>query len=152
MSAREITTRVISEIRESRFDFVVLNFANADMVGHTGNLDATIQAVEILDGCIGQLVETVRAYDGAVLITADHGNAETMFNLQTGAIDKMHSNNPVPFIIIGKQWEGKNVTYGVRGTDLSTAASAGILSDVTATILKILGLRRPDEMIGTPLI
>ena len=152
MSAREITTRVISEIRESRFDFVVLNFANADMVGHTGDLDATIQAVEILDGCIGQLVETVRAYDGAVLITADHGNAETMFNLQTGAIDKMHSNNPVPFIIIGKQWEGKNVTYGVRGTDLSTAASAGILSDVTATILKILGLRRPDEMVGTPLI
>ncbi|MBI4091008.1 MAG: 2,3-bisphosphoglycerate-independent phosphoglycerate mutase [Candidatus Komeilibacteria bacterium] len=152
MSAREITARVIAEIRESKYDFIVINFANADMVGHTGNLEATIAAVEILDDAIGQIVETVKAYDGAVLITADHGNAETMFNLQTGVIDKMHSNNPVPFIIIGKRWEGKNVTSGVRGVDLSGAASAGILSDVTATILKILGIQKPDEMIGTPLI
>lgn len=152
MSAREITARVIAEIRESKYDFIVINFANADMVGHTGNLQATIQAVEILDELIGQIVETVNAYEGAVLITADHGNAETMFNLQTGVIDKMHSSNPVPFFIIGKQWYGKNVIHGVRGTDLSAALSAGILPDVTATILKILGLKKPEEMVGTPLV
>ncbi len=152
MSAREITTRLISEIRESKYDFIVVNFANADMVGHTGNLQATIEAIEILDECIGQITETVLAYDGAVLITADHGNAESLFNLQTGVIDKMHSNNPVPFIIIGKPWYGKNVTFGVRGHDLSLATSAGILPDITATILKIMGLKKPDEIIGIPLL
>ena len=152
MSTREITSRTISEIRESKYDFIVINFASADMVGHTGNLAATIEAIEILDDAIGQIVETVLAYDGAVLITADHGNAETMFNLQTGVIDKMHTSNPVPFIIIGKPWRGKNVVAGVRGIDLSTASAAGILPDVTATILKIMGLKKPDEMIGTPLI
>ena len=152
MSAREITSRVISEIRESKYDFVVLNFANADMIGHTGNLQATIKSVEVLDDCIGQVVDTVLAYDGAVLITSDHGNAEKMFDLQTGLIDKMHSNSAVPLIIVGKQWAGKNVPDGVLGADLSTARSAGILSDVTATIIKIMGLQKPSEMIGTPLI
>ncbi len=152
MSAREITARLISEIRESKYDFIVVNFANADMVGHTGNLQATIEAVQVLDECIGQIVDTALAYDGAVLITADHGNAESLFNLQTGAVDKMHSNNPVPFIIIGKPWQGKNVSYGIRGHDLSMASSAGILPDITATILKIMGLKKPDEIIGISLL
>lgn len=152
MSAREICARVIAEIRESKYDFIVINLANADMVGHTGNLIATIEAIEIIDNVLGQIIETVRAYDGAVFITADHGNAESMFNLQTGAIDKMHSNNPVPFIVIGKAWEGKNVSFGVRGTDLSTATSAGILPDVTATLLKVMGLKKSEEMVGTSLI
>ncbi len=152
MSAREITARLISEIRESKYDFIVVNFANADMVAHAGNLQATIEAVEILDDCVSQIVETVKAYDGAVLVTADHGNAESLFNLQTGVIDKMHSNNPVPLVIIGKQWQGKNVRYGARGVDLSTVPSVGILPDVTATILKIMGLKKPDEMIGAPLV
>lgn len=152
MSTREITARVISEVRELKYDFIIMNFANADMVGHTGNLQATIEGIEILDNSIGQIVDTVLSYDGAVLITADHGNAEAMFNLQTGQIVKMHSNNPVPFIIVGKSWEDKNVAIGVPGTDLSKATSAGILSDVTATILKIMGLKKPDEMIGISLI
>lgn len=152
MSAREITSRTIAEIRESKYDFIVINFANADMVGHTGNLQATIQAVEILDDSIGQVVETVKSYDGAVLITADHGNAESLFDLQTGMIDKNHSNNPVPLIIVGKSWEGKNASGGVSGTDLSSMSSAGILSDVSVTTLKILGLKKPEEMTGISLI
>lgn len=152
MSAREITARVISEIRESKYDFIVINYANADMVGHTGNLQATIQGIEILDDCIGQVVETVRSYDGAVLITADHGNAETMFDLQTGVIDKNHTNNPVPLIFIGKFWEGKNIVSGARGTDLSAVVSSGILCDVSTTILKVLGLKKPPEMTGVPLV
>jgi len=151
MSAREITDRVIQEIREVKYDFIVLNFANADMVGHTGNLQATIEAVEILDSCIGKIVEVALSYDGVVLITADHGNAEKKFDLQTGVFNKEHTNSAVPFILIGKMWEGKNIIGGVTGTDLSQAVSAGVLSDVGPTILKIMGLRKPDEMTSTAL-
>ncbi len=151
MSAREITARVISEIREVKYDFVVVNFANADMVGHTGNLAATIEAVEILDDCIGKIAEVALSYEGAVIITADHGNAENMFNLQTGVIDKEHSNHAVPCILVGHAWEHKNVVGGVVGTDLSQAQSSGVLADVGPTVLKILGLKKPPEMNGTAL-
>ncbi len=151
MSAREITTRVISEIREVKYDFIVLNYANADMVGHTGNLAATIEAIEVLDDCIGKVVEVTLSYEGAVIITADHGNAENMFNLQTGVIDKEHSNHAVPCILIGKAWEHKNVVGGVSGTDLSQAQSSGVLADVGPTVLKVLGLKKPPEMNGTAL-
>lgn len=152
MSAREITSRVIQEIREVKYDFIVVNFANADMVGHTGNLPATIEACEILDDLIGKIVEVVMSYDGAVVITADHGNAESMFDLQSGEMDKEHSNNPVPCILISRDWEGKNVANGVTGADLSTAVSSGILADIGPTIIKILGLKKPPEMTGTSLI
>ncbi|MFH0874183.1 MAG: 2,3-bisphosphoglycerate-independent phosphoglycerate mutase [Candidatus Komeilibacteria bacterium] len=152
MSTREITNRVIQEIREVKYDFIVANFANPDMVAHTGNLQATIEACEIADDCIGKIVDVVLSYDGAIIITADHGNAEALFNLQTGEIDKEHSNTPVPCIFVGRQWEGKNVAGGVTGTDLSSMISSGVLSDVGLTIIKILGLKKPPEMTGTSLI
>lgn len=152
MSAREITSRVSEAIKESKYDFIVINYANADMVGHTGNMNATVEAVEVLDKVVGDLVETVLSYDGVILITADHGNAETLVNPQTGEIDKEHSNNPVPLFIIGQAYAGKSIIAGQIGTDLSHITPVGVLADIAPTILKIMGLKKPAEMTGSSLL
>ncbi len=152
MSARELTAKVIEKVKESVYDFIVINFANADMVGHTGNLQATIEAIEILDRKVGEIVDTILSYDGVVLITADHGNAENMYNLQTGEINKEHSNSPVPLFIVGQEFIGKSVLVGTAGRDLSTVTPVGVLADVAPTILKIMGIKKPPEMTGSPLI
>ena len=152
MSAREITSRAVQVIKESLFDFIVINFANADMVGHTGNLQKTIEAIEILDNLIGEIVDTILSYDGVALITSDHGNAEEMYNLQTGEINKEHTNNSVPLFIIGQEYAGKSVITGLSGTDLSHITPVGVLSDVTPTVLKIMGLKKPKEITGSSLI
>ncbi|MCD4761236.1 2,3-bisphosphoglycerate-independent phosphoglycerate mutase [bacterium] len=152
MSAREITAKTTQFIKEGLYDFIVINYANPDMVGHTGNIQATIEAIEILDQLVGELVDTTLSYDGVVLITADHGNAEKLYDLQTGEIDKEHSNNPVPLFIVGNEFAGKSVLAGVTGTDLSHVTPVGVLSDITPTILKIMGLKKPPEMTGSSLI
>jgi len=152
MSARELTSRVTQAIKEGTYDFIVLNFANPDMVGHTGNIQATVESVEILDQEVGEIVETVLSYDGVVIITADHGNAESMYDLQTGEIDKEHTNNPVPLFIIGKDFAGKSVLSGMGGTDLSRVTPVGVLADVPPTILKIMGIKKPPVMSGSSLI
>lgn len=151
MSAPDVTARVIKEIEADKYDFIVINYANPDMVGHTGNLSATIQAIEVLDELMGQIVNLTLSRGGAVLITADHGNAEEIYNLQTGEIDKEHSITPVPLIIISEQFKGK-VAQGAVSNDLSHMTPAGVLADVAPTILKIMGLKRPEEMTGRPLI
>jgi len=151
MSAPEITTRVIKEIEANKYDFIVMNYANSDMVGHTGNLPATIQAIETIDELMGQVVTITLARGGVILITADHGNAEEVYNLQTGEIDKEHSTSPVPLLIISEQFKGK-VAQGAKSNDLSQMTPAGVLADVAPTILKIMGLKRPEEMTGRPLI
>lgn len=153
MSASEIAKRVVKEINADAYDFIVLNFANSDMVGHTGNVEATVKGVEAVDTAIGEIVDAALAHDGVVLVTADHGNGEEVQNLQTGEIDKEHSTNPVPFLVIGKQWEGQ--TGGVAeavGGDLSLTQPVGMLADVAPTVLKILGITQPGEMTGRPLI
>ena len=153
MSTPEISKRVVKEINSDKYDFIVLNFANSDMVGHTGNIEATIKGVETIDVAIGDIVDAALAHDGVVLITADHGNGEEVQNLQTGEIDKEHSTNPVPFIVIGKVWEGQ--TGGVVeavGGDLSLTPPVGMLADVAPTVLKVLGLEQPGEMTGRALI
>lgn len=153
MSASEIADRLIKEIKNDKYDFIVANFANADMVGHTGNKKATIKAVEMIDKCVGQIVGAVLAQNGAAILTADHGNAEELINLQTSVIDKEHSTNPVPLIIVGKEWEGKNIGgTEALGSDLSLVSPQGLLSDVAPTIIKIMGLKKPEEMTGSPLI
>jgi len=153
MSAFEITEKLIKVIDEVKYDFILVNFANSDMVGHTGNLQAAIKAIEAVDKCINKIVKAVLAKDGVLVITADHGNAEAMFNMQTGMIDKEHTNNPVPFIVAGEQFEGRTIAGqdAVSG-DLSLIQPQGILSDVAPTILKILGIKKPDEMTGRSLI
>ena len=151
MSAREITDKVIGEINKNMYDFIVVNYANPDMVGHTGNLQATVKAIECVDDCLGKLYESIISYNGVMILTADHGNAEGLFNLQTGSIDKEHSNLPVPLIIIGNEFKDKTTfTGGV--SDLSKVMPAGVLADVAPTILKIMGLKKPNEMKGHSLI
>jgi len=153
MSAPKVAERIVKEIQDQKFDFIVTNFANADMVGHTGDFEATKQGCEAVDKCLGQIVNAVLAAKGALLITADHGNGEEVVNLQTGEIDKEHSTNPVPFIIVGEQWRGQASPSGeVVGGDLSIMPPVGMLADVAPTVLKILGVPQPTDMTGCPLI
>lgn len=132
---------IVSSIRKSisEYDFILANFANPDMVGHTGNLEAGIKAVEIVDSAVGEVVEEVLKKQGTVIITADHGNIEEMINLKTGETDTEHSNNPVPFIVAGNSLIVKKL-------------SAGVLGDVAPTVLKILDIKKPAEMTGKSLI
>lgn len=153
MSARELTDRVLKEIKSDKYDFIAMNFANSDMVGHTGNLEATKAAVAVVDESIGRIVEAVVQKGGVVFMTADHGNAENEVNLQTGDQDKEHSTNPVPFIIAAEQFEGQTSPSGeVPGGDLSLMPQVGMLADVAPTIIAVLGLEQPADMTGQNLL
>ncbi|MBI4653185.1 2,3-bisphosphoglycerate-independent phosphoglycerate mutase [Candidatus Kuenenbacteria bacterium] len=152
MSALEVTKKLIQEISKDEYNFIVCNFANADMVGHTGNLKAVIKSIEYLDQCLKKIVDQILSKNGIILITADHGNAEEVINLYTGEIDKEHSTNPVPFILIGKQWEGEAVKLGRISPDLSDLIPTGVLADIAPTILKIINIPEPEEMTGNSLI
>lgn len=145
MSAREITQRVVTELAAGTYQFYVINFANADMVAHTGNLPATVAAIETLDTFLGEIATAVLDVGGVLLITADHGNAEGLLDLQTGRIDKEHSATPVPFIVVGREWEGKGMG-GPR--DLSGFTPLGVLADVAPTILRLFGLPIPRDFTG----
>ncbi len=153
MSAALVAKEAIKAIDSGKYSFVVLNFANPDMVGHTGNLAATIKGCEAADKALGEVVQHTLAQGGVVVITADHGNAEEVINLQTGEIDKEHSTNPVPLLIIGKDFEGQ---AGLAGDppegDLSLMHPVGVLADVAPTVLNLMGIDQPPEMTGTPLV
>ena len=148
MSASKVCDAAVSAMKKNEFAFLAVNFANADMVGHTGRLDATIRAVETLDEQVGRLVKSVLAHNGAVIITADHGNAEEMINIHTGSINKEHTTNPVPVYIISKPYDGKGV--GLR--DLSQDTPSGVLADVAPTVLEMLGLPKSESMRGNSLL
>jgi 2,3-bisphosphoglycerate-independent phosphoglycerate mutase len=142
MSAYELTEGVLAKLRNiGDYKFVLINFANADMVGHTGNIGAAVKACEAVDDCLGKLASWILAYGGTMLITADHGNAEEMIDAQTGQIETEHSSNPVPFIAISKSLLGR-----------SQVLTSGILADIAPTILKILGLVVPGSMTGRNLL
>ncbi len=150
MSASEVAHQVLWGIGSRKYKFIVVNFANPDMVGHTGNLQAAIKAVETLDDLVGQIVDLALKENWVSLITADHGNVEEMVNLRSGEIDKEHTANPVPFIIIDKDRESKPPLSELP--DLSSMTPVGVLADITPTILKIMGIAKPKEMTGTSLI
>ena len=153
MSAMQIAERVVQEIAKNTYDLIILNFANADMVGHTGDEPATIIANQTVDKAVGMIVDATLATGGVCLITADHGNAEEVKNLVTGEIDKEHSTNPVPLLIIGKQFEGMKAPVGdVVGGDLSMTTPVGMLGDIAPTILKLMEVGQPPEMTGRALI
>lgn len=141
MSAREITYTMLQQIQKGTYDVIICNFANADMVAHTGNLEASIKACEVLDDVIGQIVREVGNKGGVVFITADHGNCEELINNATGEVDTEHSKYPVPFIIIGKQFMHRN-----------TMLPTGILADVAPTILSVMGIPKPESMNGRSLL
>lgn len=153
MSAPQISQRVVQEIARDNYDLIIVNIANPDMVAHTGDLPATVQAMEVTDTVVGEMVAATLARGGACVVTADHGNAEEVRNVQTGAVDKEHSTNPVPLWIVGKEFEGKK---GISGDapqgDLSLLPPVGMLADVAPTVLDLLGLEKPDVMTGTSLV
>ncbi len=142
MSAQEVTEGVLTKLKETPgYKFVLVNFANPDMVGHTGNIGAAVKACEVVDECLGKLSDWILAYGGNMIITADHGNCEEMINNETGAIDTEHSRNPVPFIVISQKLVGKPIIL-----------TAGILADVAPTILKLLNIEIPSSMTGHNLL
>jgi len=138
------------KIVSTEINFFVANFANADMVGHTGNLAAGIKAVEFLDGCLKKIMDACLIADAALIITADHGNIEQMINPKTGDIDKDHTTNPVPFLLIGNDFKFPKPA-GINYTFLSGRVPAGAISDIAPTILELLGLPKPLEMTGVSL-
>jgi 2,3-bisphosphoglycerate-independent phosphoglycerate mutase len=138
MSALEVTDRLVAAIRAGSFDLIVVNFANTDMVGHTGDIAAAVKAVEAVDACVGRLAEAVEAAGGALLITADHGNAEQMRDEATGQAHTAHTLNPVPALLLG----------GPAGAGLAD----GKLADVAPTLLALMGLPQPAEMTGRSLL
>jgi 2,3-bisphosphoglycerate-independent phosphoglycerate mutase len=146
MSAQAVTKAAIEAIQQQIYSLVVINYANTDMVGHTGNLEATVQAVETVDRCIGQLLEQIVKAGGTALITADHGNAEYMWD-EAGNPWTAHTTNPVPFILV----EGEQRKIPGYGTDIRLRTD-GCLADIAPTILEILQLPQPLEMTGVSLI
>jgi 2,3-bisphosphoglycerate-independent phosphoglycerate mutase len=153
MSAFEITKEAKKIIDSGKYDFIVLNFANPDMVAHTGNLATGIKACEVTDKCLGELAGHTLAQNGVMVVTADHGNAEEMTNLQTNEMDKEHSTNPVPLIIVGKDFLGQAGLSGdAPEDDLSLMQPVGMLADVAPTVLKLMGIAQPEDMTGQALI
>lgn len=138
MSASEITKKVRGLMKVDKYQFYCINYANADMVGHTGNLKAAKKAISVIDTCVKEVVEVVLAKGGQVLIVADHGNAEEMKNLKTGEVDTEHNANAVPCILI-------------RGGLKVKKMQDGVLADVAPTIIKMVGGTQPKEMTGKPL-
>ncbi len=141
MSASEITQSVLQALKEKKFAFIVVNFANADMVGHTGNLKATIKAVKTIDTCVDTIAAIALKNDWALLITGDHGNAEEMIDPKTNEMSTEHSNNPVPFIVVNSSLQAA-----------SKKLEPGILADIAPTILSIMNLSKPNCMTGRNLL
>ena len=138
MSAPEVTDRIVDAIENQRYDVIVVNYANGDMVGHSGVFEAAVKAVECLDTCVGRIVEALDKVGGEALITADHGNVEKMADEETHQAHTAHTTEPVPFIYVGKR-------------DLKVR-EGGVLADVAPTMLKLLGLEKPVEMTGTSIL
>jgi len=137
MSAAELTDKLVVAIESGKYNAIICNYANPDMVGHTGNFAATVKAIEALDVCLGRVVAALQAAGGEALITADHGNAEQMSSRETGQAHTAHTNNPVPLIYMGRA---------------AQLAETGSLCDVAPTLLQLMGLDKPEEMGGHSLV
>jgi 2,3-bisphosphoglycerate-independent phosphoglycerate mutase len=137
MSAHAVTDEVVNAIARNCYDLIVCNFANPDMVGHTGDFDATVHAIEAVDECLGRIAEAAQAAGGELVITADHGNAEQMFDYETRQPHTAHTTNPVPLLYVGRP---------------GTIAKTGALEDIAPTLLHLMGIPIPTEMSGRPLV
>ena len=149
MSAPAITERIIKELGRGKYSFVLVNFANPDMVGHTGNMKAAISAVETVDVCLGKIVPQVLKMGGSLFITADHGNAEELTNPRTEEVDTEHSVFPVPFWHITSASQRQRSESEIMGSKNNVW---GILSDVAPTVLSVMNLKIPPEMTGQNLL
>ena len=139
MSAPEVCEKLVEAIRSGKYDAVIVNFANPDMVGHTGVEAAAIKAIEAVDACVGKAVDAILEVNGAMFICADHGNAEQLIDEATGEPFTAHTTNPVPFILVNAG-EG----YGLR--------EGGCLADIAPTLLELMGMEQPKEMTGHSLL
>ena len=139
MSAYEVCDRLVDAIKSGSYDVIIINFANPDMVGHTGVQEAAIKAVEAVDECVGRAVEAVKEVDGVLFICADHGNAEQLIDEETGAPFTAHTTNPVPFILVNA-----DPSYKLR--------EGGCLADIVPTIIELMGMEQPAEMTGKSLL
>jgi 2,3-bisphosphoglycerate-independent phosphoglycerate mutase len=148
MSAYEVTDNIMKALKSDKFDFMAINYANPDMVGHTGDLKATVQAIQAVDTCLAKVVPEVVKRGGVVFIVGDHGNAEEMINPTTGDIDKEHNMYPVPFITVSQKFSGQP-SSDIIDNDISLMTPMGLLSDVAPTILGLAGLPTVPEMTGT---
>ncbi len=136
MSAYEVTDAVVEAINADKYDTIILNYANCDMVGHTGIFDAAKAAVEAVDECVGKTVDAILAKGGTAFITADHGNADKMYE-EDGSAFTAHTTNPVPFIVVGQDCKLRE---------------GGVLADIAPTMLQAMGLTQPSEMTGKSLM
>lgn len=139
MSAYEVTDEVLKRIESDKYDIIILNYANCDMVGHTGVFSAAVQAVEAVDKCVGKVVDALLAKGGAALITADHGNADQMLENDGVSPFTAHSTNPVPLVLVGRD-------------EVKALDKGGMLADLAPTMLELLGLEKPEEMTGRSLL
>jgi 2,3-bisphosphoglycerate-independent phosphoglycerate mutase len=140
MSAAGVCDEVVKRINSNQYDLIVVNFANGDMVGHTGVLNAAVKAVETVDGCVGRIMEELQRQGGIAIVTADHGNCEQMIDPATGGPHTAHTTYPVELIVADDLFKGKKLTLDGR------------LADVAPTALHMLGLPKPPEMSGRSLI
>jgi len=147
MKATEVASFIEKALKNSKYDFIVANFANADMVGHTGNLEAAKQAIEEVDTCLKQILQAGQDVNASFIITADHGNAEEMVNPQTGETLTEHTTNPVPCWIVTPDNKSPQAS-----TDFNYTQSKGILSDVAPTVLSLMNIKKPPEMTGQTLV
>ena len=139
MSAPQVCEKLLDAIRSEKYDVIVINFANPDMVGHTGVISAAIKAIETVDECVGKAVQAVKDVDGVLFICADHGNAEQMIDYTTGQPHTAHTTNPVPFILVNY-----DPAY--------TLKEGGCLADIVPTLINVMGMEQPAEMTGKSLI
>ena len=139
MSAYEVCDKLTEAIRSEKYDVIIINFANPDMVGHTGIQAAAIAAVEAVDECVGKTVEALKEVDGQMFICADHGNAEQLKDYETGEPFTAHTTNPVPFILVNA-----DPKYTLR--------EGGCLADIVPTLLELMGMEQPAEMTGKSLL
>ena len=146
MSAYEVNGKLLKAIKTDKYDFVLVNYANPDMVGHTGDFKAGIKALEVVDECLGKLIDLVLNKNGCLLVTADHGNIEEMVNLETGQIDTQHSTNPVPCWFVSGKSKLK------EPLEEANKEVKGMIADIAATILDLFNIKSPRGMIGESLI
>ncbi len=139
MSAPEVCDKLVEAIKSDKYDVIIINFANPDMVGHTGVIPAAVKAIETVDSCVGRAVEALKEVDGQMFICADHGNAEMMIDYKTGEPWTAHTTNPVPFILVNA-----DPAYGLR--------EGGCLADIIPTLIELMGMEQPKEMTGKSLL
>ena len=139
MSAPEVCDKLVEAIKSDKYDVIIINFANPDMVGHTGIEDAAIKAIEAVDACVGRTVDAIKEVDGVLFICADHGNAEQLVDYETGAPFTAHTTNPVPFILVNA-----DPAYKLR--------EGGCLADIAPTLIELMGMEQPAEMTGKSLL